>query len=554
MGLFYLLLIFFSLCAAVAWSAVRIIRSLHLLQLDSYSNARLWKWLWVAPFQRFFEYRSLLILSVLLTASLVLGALGFSGGAFLLLGIWPAAAFFLWRKSKTAPAKKKLVYTGRAIRILFSALTIWAILAALAGVYGGWSLPDSPSSHLPLVPAFILFAGLFLTQLAPLSVVAANALLIPVQSAINGSYLRAAKRRLRDYAPTVIGITGSYGKTSVKFLLHTLLSERFRALKTPESYNTLMGVCRVINEQLRPDHEVFIAEMGAYRPGDIKELCDLVHPRMGILTAIGPQHLERFKTLENIEAAKYELIEALPPSGVAVFNNDDPRCRKLADRTAGLKVLRYGLDGPPSGLRVWAEGVTQNAEGLSFILKDSDGHSVPAKIGVLGRHNISNLLAAACVALEMGCSLEEIAHAFPKVRPVPHRLEPTRGAGGVTVIDDSYNSNPVGAMEALKVLAEFKSGRRVLVTPGMVELGAMEAQKNEDLGAAAAKTCDYVVLVGPQQTRAILRGLEKEGFTGEKIRVVKGLQEATAELRTILRPGDVVLFENDLPDLYLEGK
>ncbi|MEE8304702.1 MAG: cyanophycin synthetase, partial [Candidatus Tectomicrobia bacterium] len=194
----------------------------------------------------------------------------------------------------------------------------------------------------------------------------------------------------------------------------------------------------------------------------------------------------------------------------------------------------------------------QSSQGLSFTLVDSTGHRETTHTAVLGRHNVLNMLAAACVALEMGLSLEEIAPAIAKIEPAPHRLQLLQGAGGVTVIDDSYNSNPVGAAEALETLRGFTAGKRVLVTPGMVELGAVEAEQNEQFGVNAAQVCDYVLLVGPQQTQAILRGLEREQFPRERIRVVKDLTEATSELQRIVRAGDVVLFENDLPDLYVE--
>jgi UDP-N-acetylmuramoyl-tripeptide--D-alanyl-D-alanine ligase len=399
----------------------------------------------------------------------------------------------------------------------------------------------------------VLIGALVIVQGAPLLIIVANILLTPVQYAINARYLWAAQKRLRQYVPTVIGITGSYGKTSTKYFLHTILSERYRTLKTPQSFNTLMGVCRVINEELQPQHQVFIVEMGAYRRGSIEKLAHFVRPQIGILTAIGPQHLERFHTLENIEAAKYELIASLPACGVAVFNNDDLRCRKLADRTEARKVWRYGLDTTQPDLHLWAQEICQSPQGLTFTLADNQGNRTQIHTVLLGRHNVLNLLGASCVALEMGVSLAEVARAIAKIQPAPHRLQLLQGAGGVTVIDDSYNANPIGAAEALEALREFKTGRRVLVTPGMVELGVMEAEQNEVFGAQAAQVCDYVLLVGPRQTQAILRGLVREDFPRERIRIVKDLAEATTELQGLVQAGDVVLFENDLPDLYVEA-
>jgi UDP-N-acetylmuramoyl-tripeptide--D-alanyl-D-alanine ligase len=275
-----------------------------------------------------------------------------------------------------------------------------------------------------------------------------------------------------------------------------------------------------------------------------------VHPTIGILTAIGPQHLERFKTIDNIQATKYELIEALPPSGAAIFNNDDPRCRALADRTAHVRVMRYGLDTSGQTLDLWAEHLTMGPEGLSFTMADASGRRVDVRTVLLGRHNVLNILGASCAAVAIGLPLEDLAKAIQELPPVPHRLQLLDSGSGVIVIDDSYNSNPIGAMEALEVLGCFTTGQRILVTPGMVELGPFEAQLNEKLGAKAAEVCDYVVLVGVERTKALIAGLQRKNFPPQKIRVVRDLKGATIVLPTIVGAGDTVLFENDLPDLY----
>ncbi|MCX5906131.1 MAG: Mur ligase family protein [Deltaproteobacteria bacterium] len=495
-----------------------------------------------------------MLLVMILGTLLVLWSFEVPYGAYLVLAAWCCTGFILLLRRRRDKTKKPLIYTGRAIRILILALGICTILAGAFGLYlceqGIYGL-GTPNEY--RVALFVLMGGFIIIQFAPAAVSLSNVLLLPLQTTINRLYLITAKKRLARIGPLVVGITGSYGKTSTKHFLEVLLGERYRTLKTPLSFNTLMGVCRVINENLRPEHEVFLVEMGAYRPNDIRELADFVHPTIGIITAIGPQHLERFKTIESIEATKYELIECLPKSGAAIFNNDDPRCRKLADRTTGKKVRRYGIDSSWPGLRVWAKEITQTTQGLSLTLVDSEGNYETAKTVLLGRHNVSNILGAACAALELGLTLKEISAAIPKIQPILHRLQPVRGKGGVTVIDDSYNSNPVGAMEALHVLNDFKTGKRVLVTPGMVELGENEDKCNEEFGAEAAKICDYVLLVGVKQTQAILKGLEREKFSPERIRLVKDLDEATRHLQNILHAGDVVLFENDLPDLYIEA-
>ncbi|MGQ4807920.1 UDP-N-acetylmuramoyl-tripeptide--D-alanyl-D-alanine ligase [Candidatus Entotheonellaceae bacterium PAL068K] len=543
-----------ALLVATLWSVVRCVHALHMLQLDSYANARLLRWLWTQPSRRLIEGPLSLVLLGLCGVSLLLWASESGYGVDVVLGVWCVTGGVLFLRRKAPQAKKALIYTPRALRILSLACVLDLAVSGAYGVYAfGQIEPGMTMAELSKTVLLCFLVVFIIIHGAPFAVMLANGMLMPIQAAINARYLAVARRRLRQGAPVVVGITGSYGKTSTKYFLDVLLRERYCPLKTPQSFNTLMGICRVINHDLQPYHDVFIVEMGAYRRGDIRDLADLVEPQIGILTAIGPQHLERFKTMANIEATKYELIASLGPSGIAVLNNDDDRCRVLANRTRQGKVVRYGLDHTQPGLRVWAEGITPNPPGQTFTLVDSDGNRAQTHTGLVGRHNVLNILGAACAALEMGLRLDDIARTIPKIQPAPHRLQLLHGAGGVTVLDDSYNANPLGAAEALNVLRDFTTGKRILVTPGMVELGEIEAEENEKFGARAASVCDYVLLVGPMQTQAILRGLERQCFPPERIRIVQDLAAATAELHHIVQAGDVVLFENDLPDLYVEA-
>lgn len=490
-----------ALAVAYAWAAIIVVRTLHVLQLESYVNRRLLRWVAADPGR--------------------------------------AVRFFARPSGR---AKKPLVFTGRTLRVLVVALGLLAAGAAAAGYAAVvWDRTD-----------VALGAAVALLPAAAVAVPVANALLAPVQRAINRGFLRAATARLKGTKPIVIGITGSYGKTSTKHFLQAMLATTYRTLMTPGSYNTTMGVCRVINEQLTPAHEVFIVEMGAYGRGEISEIAQFVRPRVGILTAIGPQHLEWFGTVENVAATKYELIEALPAGGIAVFNADDPRCRVLADRTVGATVLRFGISTPPEGLDLRAEEIVHGRSGLSFVLVRRSGERAAVATKVLGRHNVMNILAAAAAALALGVPLDTIAGAIGRLEAPAHRLQLLNGAGGVTVIDDAYNANPEGAAEALDVLSRFAGGRRILITPGMVELGPLQNEANRELGRQAAAACDYVILVGPMQTRPIRSGLADARFAADRIMAVNTLQEATAALQRIVQPGDVVLFENDLPDHYAE--
>lgn len=434
-------------------------------------------------------------------------------------------------------AKKKLVFTARAIRLFITTLMLLILV-----IY-----------NLSTFSLTIFMIGTFSVSLfIPFLLTFSNILIYPLETTINNLYLKSAKRKINKLKPKVIAITGSYGKTSTKDFLASILSTRYGVLKTPGSFNTPMGICKIIRGELKPQHEIFIVEMGARAKGDIKELCELVKPEIGIITAIGPQHLEMFRTVENIMDTKYELIESLPTDGIAVFNNDDENCRRLSDQTKNKKVLRYGIEKNNEEMHLTARDISTNIQGIYFLAQNSKGSVVPFHCGLLGKHNVYNILAAAAVALECGVSLKEIAKAVKMLEPSPHRLQLMQGAGGILVIDDAFNANPLGAKMAFEVLKEFKSGRKVLVTPGFIELGEREYEENKQLGIAAAKVCDLIFLIGPKKTKPIFEGLKEAGFPETNIFIEKSLNAATEIFKNILKAGDVVLFENDLPDTYNE--
>jgi len=544
-------------------------RLLHLFQLEHYEPARLTLWL-----RRRRERRPRAELAGAGALYVLAGALAawvsrWAAGAVLLATIPPAIALGVrdWRR----PAVKPLVLTPRATRLLGASLAPPLALAlatiALASV------------ELSAVALSIVLALAWLAlALAPETLLSANRALAPVQASINRRYVRAARATLERQRPLTIGVTGSYGKTTTKFCLGAVLGEQRPTLVTPDSYNSHLGVVRTINERLRPSHEVFVVEMGMYRRGDIAELCALVHPTIGVITAIGPMHLERLGSIDAIAAAKGELLDALPPHGHLVTNADDERCRALAAR-AHVPVTLFSIDHPDAAVRASeiriAGGRTQFALHLPHLGGGAPvapgaagapaahraagpaarGAAGPLEVSaqLLGRHNVHNLLAAAAVGSVVGLQPATIARALSQVRAPAHRLQPIHNnSAGVVVIDDAYNSNPHGAAAALEVLREHDAARRLLVTPGMVELGALESTLNRELGERAGAVCDMVILVGPERTRPIFEGLLAGGMEERDVRVVRDIHEATAVLRHSTRPGDVVLFENDLPDTYAE--
>jgi UDP-N-acetylmuramoyl-tripeptide--D-alanyl-D-alanine ligase len=540
---------------SVAWAALLIrqqLRGLHMLQLEGYQTGRYLGWSlkqqdrWISKGALGPSVAALAAAGVDLLAGTSLSKHPIT------LAAWAATGGALWQASMPTAATKPLVLTARAKRLLAGQALLTTLLAGGPAALLALRAGSRPRA----IPALVAGAAAASLLTPPLTG-AANLLLWPVEEGFRRYYLLDAKRKLRAVGPTVVAVSGSYGKTSTKEITATILGARWRTLKPPGSFNTPMGISRIIREQLEPSHEVFVAEMGDYVPGDIRFLCDLVGPRIGILTTIGPEHLERFKTMERIVQTKAELIDALPTDGVAIINQDDPLVRGLGDRAAarGLRVIRYGQTEP--GAQVRARDVKTTANGLEFTV-EADGpgagetNEVSVKIGLLGRHNVMNLLAATGAALALGMTLPEIAAAARRVEPVQHRLQPIRGAGGILVIDDTYNSNPSGAAEALTVLGELPGGQKVLVTPGMIELAEREYEEHVRLGERAAAVCDQVILVGPERTRPIAEGLRAGGFSEDRVHVVENRDAATTMLGKILKSGDVVLWENDLPDTYAE--
>ena len=427
-----------------------------------------------------------------------------------------------------APAKKPLVMTKRATR-LYAALCLIVLLSCAVVSFIG-------------LPPYIIYAAV-----AHL-VYAAEYAEEPLEKRINMGYFRAARQKLDERSDLVkIGITGSYGKTSTKFALRDILSVKFNVLATPSSFNTPMGVSSIINDKLKPEHQVFIAEMGARHVGDIKEMCELVHPKYSVLTSIGEQHLETFGSITNIVNTKNEIMEALPEDGVGFFASDGEYCDRLFAKCEREKY-RVSYD-PIRKPHMLIGEVQVDTEGSRFTLTCADGTYTRCRTKLLGKHNIQNIALAASVARRLGLTMEEIARGIRKIEPVEHRLQLIPGQ--ITVIDDAFNSNPSGSAEALNVLSGFP-GRRFIVTPGMVEQGEREDSLNFAFGTQMPGKVDVAILVGPKHTRPIYEGMVEAGFDEDRIYVADDLSEATKTLRDLGRPGDVVLFENDLPDNYSE--
>lgn len=513
--------------AAIADILVVFSRDLMMLQQNSYRNERYMRWFNTSGestnIGRIFCCIGLMVL--------LISRIPFFVGAAVCLIVAVSQMISLTRRKY----KKPLVWTARAKRIYSVMLVVAATAVALSGIIGTWhSACAAMIAILVVSPAILLIA---------------NVVLKPVEKSINQKYYNEAADILKSMPGLkVIGITGSYGKTSTKHYLNRILQEHFPTTMTPGSFNTTMGVIRTVREHLRPYDEVFIVEMGAKQPGDIKEICDLVHPDAGIVTAVGEQHLESFKTIENVQKTKFELVDALPSDGFAVLNNDFPY---VASREVGnVEALRYGV-GNRDNVDYVAENIAYTPEGTRFTVSGPDlEEPLELTTGLVGECNVSNLMAAVIVALRLGVPKEKIKYAVEQIEQVEHRLNMKRTAGGITIIDDAFNSNPTGSKMAVDVLKSMTGGKRIIITPGMIELGARQFEANRELGRHISEGADVAIIVGSYNREALLEGLAGGPIKEENIHAVDSFAEAQSLLTRIAVSGDTVLYENDLPDTF----
>lgn len=511
--------------AALAWSGARWLR---VAQREHYlpGSAMSLCWLWrrTGPLNRFLS----VVPSLAMAGWLVLPGGGWPdhawrGAAVLAVFFYPAG---LSVRGRTA----RLVWTARLRR-----LAVVAGLATAGVSLGLAALAAAATARSGLWGALTPIGAALLVPLTDAALWAAA----PLEKRLSRKYVRRAAAALRRVSPTVVGITGSYGKTSTKQYVRHLAEGDRRVVASPASFNNRLGLARAVNDHLTPDAEVFVAEMGTYGLGEIAEMCGWIPPRIAIITAIGPVHLQRFRTVERIVAAKSEIVQ---PAEVAVLNVDHPQLAELADR---LQARPGGPEVRRCGTGEGAVDVRVRRAGERLILEAAGEQVGEAAAGLFA----ANLACAAAAALELGVPLERIAERAADLRGVEHRQSVRRSETGFEIIDDTFNSNPDGADRALKLLAGLgeATGRRAVVTPGMVELGPRQFEENHRLGAAAAQTADFVVIVGHANRQALRSGAE-EGTA--QVILVPNREQAVAWVRTHLGPSDAVLYENDLPDHY----
>ena len=436
--------------------------------------------------------------------------------------------------AKPLPAKKPFVVTWRIRRLYITGFVLYFLVMALLLV----CMNCNRSLTFVLLSAFSLFIYP-VTRLL-------NWLNAPIEKANNNRYLRDAQRILKAKSRMeVVGITGSFGKTSTKYFLQSILASHFESLMTPASFNTPMGVVRTIREHLKPTHTHFVVEMGARHKGEIEELCDIVHPDFGIVTSIGEQHLETFFNVETIIKTKLELYDAVhAKNGTTFFNIDSDLIRENLP-TEG-NIVTYGIEHKADYM---AYDLSVSELGISFSVRTPQGEEHRFTTKLLGKHNVVNILGAIAVSHTLGIPLNEMTVAVATLTPVPHRLE-LKPSGENVIIDDAYNSNPTGAKAALDAL-DLCNGMKIVVTPGMVELGEREYELNKIFGTQIAEMADYVCLVGKKDH--IYEGLMEKGYPEEKIFRTLDVREAinhALALENTSKGKKYILLENALPDNY----
>lgn len=493
---------------------------MHMFQLNSYSYKKHFRWLKVNVKKIVVQEILIVFPSILLISNNYITSII----SIILLGI---SIIYNLPKGK---AKISLKFTNRVKRMFIAEMIFILIVFMIYGIKN---------------ERFVKLG--ILNMIAFTMCIIANFVNIPMEYTGRKRCIEKAKKIIKDMPNLiVIGVTGSYGKTSVKNFLYKVLSGKYEVLVTPQNYNTTMGVVKTIRENLKSTHQIFICEMGATNVGDIKEICDIVRPKIGIITAIGPQHLETFKTIDNIIETKFELYHSVKENGGKVFlnyNNEHIRKKQGLENT-----IFYGMDNKE--LEYNSYDIRSSTNGLEFKMVDhSSNKQIKFETELIGKHNAINLAGTIAIADFLGIPFNDIQLRIKRIKSVEHRLQ-LLSYNQMNIIDDSYNSNPISSKSALDTLSEFE-GTKIIVTPGLIELGDEEERYNFEFGQYMANKCDYIYLVGEKHSKPILEGIVSQKFNKKKIFIVSTPQEAMKEISNLnVKNKITVLLENDLPDNY----
>lgn len=451
--------------------------------------------------------------------------------------------------------RQELVWTNKLKALAGLALLLHAAAAVLLGFASSLAIVlvrgfSAGIIFWILVPSILWF--LLLSFIFFVFLIAAHTLLIPLDRYLKNSMIRKATAKVAGMPNLkVIGIAGSYGKTTMKEMVAAVLKRDYEVLQTPENINTPLGIATLVLEKLSSKTQVFVMEMGEHEPGDISDICRIAKPDFGIITGINEAHLERMGDIQRTIGTVFELA-GTPGDSPILMNADDRLVRESYKEHIGQhKPLFYSSQGQKLSEYVSRnEKFHEDASGNSFQLVRGSEEIRDFKTRLLGRYSIGTAMAAAILGREFEVPIAHIQTAIAELPPVHHRLEPVPNRNGVTVIDDSYNGNPEGVREAIHVLAGFSGRRRIYITPGLVEMGARSDEIHYNIGKELASAADKVILVRNSVTPQIAAGLKAAGFPEESIVFFENALEAHAGLGNIVRAGDAVLFQNDWPDNY----
>ncbi len=511
------------------------IKSLHMLQQNRYNRGlRYIKWILRNFKENFININLLFFIFLLIKFSDSL--ITYSTAIFVVIILFLSYVFIENRRKETF--KLPLKYTARIYRLMITNNILYLIPILIMFA----TFDEDLMADYYLILGILSFVNVFIILLA-------NVLNRPVEKLVGLHFEKQAKDKLASMPNMeVIGITGSYGKTSTKNIINDILSVKYNVFKTPSNFNTPYGLMITINNQLDVYNDYFIAEMGACKRGDIKELCDLVHPKYGILTRIGLAHLETFGSEEAIQETKFELIESLPTDGLGILNGDDEKQVNYKINN-NCQIKWIGIDNHK--VDCYAKDIELSYKGTKFNVKfkgESEEYTFETKL--LGRNNIYNILGGIVLGRELGISIKELQKSVKLIQPIEHRLSQTKYFD-VNIIDDAYNSNPMGCKMALEVLS-MMPGKHIIVTPGMIEVGTKEEEVNKEFGREIAHNTDEVILIGEEKTKPIYEGLMEENYPKEKIHILNDVMDAFPLMLKLKDKDTYVLLENDLPDTFNE--
>lgn len=518
----------FAIVAAIVILFV-ILKDIHIIQLNSYNLDQ--QIIWYKKNKSRFLFHIVLIISAIFYYK-------FEISIFLMLIIISILGILI--ENFPRRQKKKLVFTSRIKRLIFICVLLFVPFFFKAFFH------QDVSNIFYLVLAigisnFIVFLAFFIS--------------LPIENGFRKKFMLEAKKIIDDNSLLkVVGITGSFGKTSVKYYLDSLLKLKYNVCKTPESFNTAMGATLTIKNDLRAFDDIFICEMGARRVLDVKEICDIVSPMSCIITDVGNMHLDTFKTIENVRKCKFELVDAVCNSKsndkVIFLNGDNDLIME--------QKLKYEKDGRFSNVTVYTYGFDEICDfaisnvkvgtfGSTFTIQyKNTKFDIITKL--LGKHNIKNLTAAIAFAYIFGVDIEDIVREVKTINAVEHRLQLIKLESDSLLIDDAYNSNPQGARASADVLSEFKEYIKIMITPGMVELGDKQYDENTLFAKYASDKVDYALIVGDTNREALHNGFANLGK--DNCLVFDKVEEAFSYAKTNIKGKKVILLENDLSDVY----